>query len=498
MNRAPLSPASALIAHIESLVEDRRILVVGNAERSIAEHLLERGARLVQVLDPDPRRVAQAAAHNSERRVTYAQLTDGSLRDGSYDCAIVEDMNLAEDSARLISGVRRSMSQRGVAFFCAANPESTTGLLGANNEGVDYDELYDAAEASFQSVNMMGQSPFLGYSVAHLGLSHPPEPALDNAYLIAEGEAPDFYIAMCGTEDAISEISFEDMTIVQLPGSRFVEDSEQLHRDRERRTAKRAEALEIELKSLRQSGQASEIEKLTVQLEERDAWIHELEARSQTADARADDAMASMDELEQELESTHGAFVKERDRAGRIEKLQSELETAQSAAAEGAHHSAGLQALEDELNILEEKRASLEGALNDKRRAQERLEKRLAEQEHEIDEMHDHLDEAEDRLKAKLKDTGPGLKEVERDLRGLEEQLQNRGKRVSELEGQLSKLETYAKTLTAELSVDKDSDKGLVTVEELQKVALALAEREADLVEAQWTIGQLKQSAGQN
>ncbi len=500
MNRAPLSPASALIAHIESLIEDRRVLVVGNAERSIAEHLLERGARLVQVLDPDPRRVALAATQNTERRVTYAQLTESSLRDGSYDCAIVEDVNLSDDLLALVSGIRRSMSHRGLAFFCASNPESSTGLLGSSVGGIDYDELYDATEECFQNVSMMGQSPFLGYSIVHLGLEGPPEPSLDNAYLTGEGESPDFYIAVCGSDEAISEISLEDMTIVQLPGRRFVEDSAQIDRDRERRATRHAENLESELASLRGKGQADEVDKLTAELEKRDAWIRQLESRSETADARADDTLAAMDELEQELESTHAAFVEQRERAAHFEKLEDELVRAKNDAAEGAHHSAGLQALEDELDQLDGKRVQLESGLNEKRRGMERLEKRLAEQELEIDELHDQLDNAEDRLTTQLSETsGSNLKEVERDLRGLEDQLRKRGARVAELETQLSQLETFGKTLSVELLARPQSDdQDGASTQELETLAQALAEREADLVAAEWTIGQLKQVSTRN
>lgn len=534
MNRAPLSPSSAFIAHIEPLVDDRRVLVIGNAERSVAEHLLERGARLVQLLDPDPKRIAQAAAQNSERRLTFAQLTKSSLRDGSFDVILVEDVALADDLNELISGIAKTMSSRSLAIFCASNPDATTGLLGASPGTVDYDDLADATEANFEAVWMLGQAPFVGYSVVQLGLDHPPEPALDNAYLAGEGEAPDFYLAICGTEDALAEVSLEDMTIVQLPAVRFVEDSQEIHRDRERRATRRIETLEGEIATLRRKGQDQKIEQLTSELEKRDSWIRQLEGRAESADARADDAESQYEELEQELETAHAALLKVREGSGRVQILEAELAAAQKkaegdvaaakrsaekdlaafkqsaerelvsarkAAEEGAHHAAGLAALEAELTALDAKRASLETALSDRKRAQEKLEKRLAEQEHEVDELHDHLDETEDKLRIaeqKFKENqGPTMDEVERELRGLEAQLKMRGERVSELESQLDKLATFAKTLTAELNA-KAPLGGTASVEDLEAMAKALAEREADLVAAQWTIGQLKQSHHKN
>lgn len=557
MNQAPLSPVSALVAHVESLVADRRVLVVGSADRSVAEHLLERGARLVQVLDPDPKRVAHAAAHNSERRVSYAQFSDHSLRDGSFDLAIVEDIEVSSNLQQLVSGVRRTLGNRGLAVFCARNPEASTGLLGASRGRVDYDTFCDAVEEEFEANIMMGQAPFLGYSVVQFGLEQPPEPALDNAYLNGESDLPDFYIALCGSDESLNELRLEDMSIVQLSAARFVRDNDSAHRDREHRAARRADSLETELRSLRARSDDSQVEKLTAELEQRDSWIRELESRAESADARADDAQAEMERLEQELEDTHATLLHTREDADRavaardaetkkrealeeelksagtsaadqeeidrldeeveevtadlkkalaankrsaaqIAKLEAELAEALAAAKEGEHHSVGREALEEELTILDKKVRSLESTLQDKQRGLERLEKRLVEQEKEIDDLHEQLDDTEDRLhRAKdeiHENTGPTLKEIEQDVRGLEVQLKERGRRIAELESQLRNLELYAKTLKADLDAAHLNDEGQSAPQaEVDALARALAEREADLVAAQWTIGQLKQ-----
>ncbi len=558
MNQAPLSPVSALVAHVESLVADRRVLVIGSADRSVAEHLLERGARLVQVLDPDPKRVAHAAAHNSERRVSYAQFSDSSLRDGSFNLVIVEDIEIGENLPYLVSGVRRSLNQQGVAIFCARNPETTTGLLGASRGRVDYDSFCDAVEDEFDASIMLGQSPFLGYSVVQFGLEQPPEPALDNAYLGGESDPPDYYMAVCGTEEVLASLHLEDMSIVQLPAARFVQDNDTSHRDSELRAARRAESLEAELRHLRSQQGNGRVEELLSELEQRDSWIRQLESRAESADARADDAQAEMERLEQELEDTHSALLNTREDADRAvserdaeiakreeleqappvaatsvaaqeeideledeleevngqlvkaleqlknsqaqtKKLENELALALREAKEGQHHSVGREALEEELTALDKKVRSLESTLQEKQRGQERLEKRLAEQEKEIDDLHEQLDQTEERLtraKDEITDNqGPSLKEIEQDVRGLEVQLKERGKRISELESQLRNLELYAKTLKADLEAAELNDEGqTVPQTEVDTLARALAEREADLVAAQWTIGQLKQA----
>lgn len=545
MNQALLSPISALVAHIEPLVTERRVLVVGNAERSLAEHLLDRGARLVQLLDPDPRRVAQAAAHNGERRLSYAQLTESAVRDGSFDCAVVEDVNLWDNLPKLVSGVARALNPRGVAVFCASNREHTTGLLGATRGSVDYDALVEATEESFEVVSILGQSPFLGYSVVSLELDHPPEPVLDNAYLGGEGETADFYIALCGSADSMAHLDLEEMSIVQLPAARFVENSEKMHRERELRAARRIESLENDLQNARKRGSDKEVERLTRELGEREAWIHKLETRAEAADARADDANGELEELEDELEKTHKLLVslradhkreieklkaesqksaaderelhglraelekarkaesqvkdlqaelkKSQDAARQTNQLRAELEKARAAATEAKHLIAGHEALEEEVTALHEENQKLLANLKDKARAQEKLERRLAETEKELDDLHDQLDEAEDQLAAAKNNTSTvTVSEVERDLVGLEQQLRQRGEHVAQLESQLKKLEIFAKTLTAELIAQKGADGS--DQDEIEALSKALAEREADLVEARWTIGQLQKS----
>lgn len=503
MIRAPLSPACALVAHIEHLVVERRVLVIGNAERSLAEHLVDRGARLVQVLDPEPKRVSSAAANNGERRVTFAQYSDASLRDGSFDLAIIEDVNLVGDLPRLVSNVRRSMNSRGVAIFCATNPNASEGLLGIKPGRVDYEELCDATETEFEAVITLGQSPFLGYSVVQFDLDHPPEPALDNAFLNERADPPDLYIALCGTDEAIESLDLEEMSIVQLPAARFVENSERIHRERELRAARHVANLEKELRALKERGPDGEVERLMKELDQRNAWIKQLESRAESADARADDAEGEVEELEKEIETSHQKLLAESQARARDEKelatLRKQLEQARLAAKESEHQSAGRKGLEEELTALDKQRKDLEVRLEEKGRALERLEKRLAEQEREIDDLHDHLDETDEALaqaRAQLAaSSGPTSEEIDRDLRSLEEQLKNRGKRVAELEEQLKKLEIYAKTLAAEVQTKPNTDSTQVDPGEFERLSRALAEREADLVAAQWTIGQLKQTS---
>lgn len=513
---APLSPVSALLAHVEPLLSGRRVLVVGNAGNSIAPHLLERGARLVQVLDPDSRRVAVAAAQNTERRVTFSQLTPHALRDGSFELALVEDIELADNYQNLVSGIKRSLGNSGLAIFCARNSESTSGLLGSSRGGLSYDDFSATLWDQFEGVSIWGQSPFLGYSIVQFGLEQAPVPVLDNGYVGTEGEPPDLYIAIC--ESSSTTVSLADMSIVQLPSARLLFESETGHREKERRAARRVETLEQELEQLRRQVGSSEVERLVKLLEERDTWIRQLESRAKAGDSRAEDALTDVEDLERELEETQASLLSQRNELAqaqerqvasqkllktaheKVTRLAQELDLAKKHELEITHLSAGRKALEDEINTLAQENGDLKKTVSHQSHTVDKLQKRIAALDVEVDELHKTLDETEDYLRdaedelreAKVRlSQASNTETLEKDVTALERQLTERGQRVIELESQLRKLENYSRTLKAEITaplwVKEDGIQA-----EFEQLARALAEREADLVEAEWTIGQLK------
>jgi len=516
-----LSPTSALLAHVERLIEDSRVLVVGSAEHMLAEHVLDRGARLVQVLDSDPRRVAHAAAHRGQRRVSYAQLTESALRDGSYDCAIVEDVGALADPQRVLLGVRRALSQRGVALLCAPSDEGTSGLLGLQTGSFDLERLEELALRVFEDALLLGQAPFVGYSIVSLSLDGPPEPALDNELLGDAGDQADCYVAVCGSREALARLDFEDMTIVQLPASPALVTSEASHRARAERASQRIRELEGELKALQGSGGSVEIDQLTRRLEERDSWIRELEARARTAEGRAEDADADRERLENDLHTLSHAsdesMMQLRERldeaeriAGRaqketrwaearVAKLEKELEGA-LAAAEAAERGGAGADLEQRVAEAEQEAERARSELSRAHALQTRLQAESAEQEAELEETHHELLEASRLLagaRAELAELRRKAEapppEASTDVMRLEQQLLERGTRVLELEEQLRQADLLTRSLAADLSDAGARGAEPELVERLGALAQTLAEREADLVAAEWTIGELRQ-----
>ncbi|HSC86629.1 MAG TPA: hypothetical protein VLC09_05135 [Polyangiaceae bacterium] len=531
MNRAPLSPTSALVAHAESLLTGGRVLVVGNAESCLAEHLLERGARLVQVLDPDPRRVAQAAAHNAERRVTYAPLLDSSFRDSAFDCAVVEDLATAAQPAELLAGIRRAIGAQGVALVSCSSDEQSSGLLGARRGSLRFARFSEAVHGVFERVLLVAQTPFVGYAVVHLDLEGPPEPALDNGYLTGGADDADFYIAIAGRSEAVEALELEDMTIVQLPAQPSLSDGHKAQRANEARLSRRIETLELELRSVQAQSGADEAEQLRAELSRRDAWIKQLEARAESADERADQAEAELERLEDERASITGEElerlrerlddaerVAERHRKEstwadeRVKKLERELEAAQAEANRGP--SEELRELERGLASERSRCESLVAQLDSERREKQDVERKsgelssqLAEREGRIHHLENQLREGDSRLRgleeraaeqaqraaeqARRLAEAAAAPKTDHELSRLEAQLAERGEAVRELESQLAQLEGYAKTLVAELGARVEPSPTALQ-RELRILSRSLAEREADLVAASWKIGSLE------
>jgi hypothetical protein len=241
-----IEPAIVLAAYAEPVASGRRVLFIGPAISALPARLLERGARLVHVCDPDPVRIAEATAKNRSKDVSFSALADGhfALREGAFDVCIVEDAGIS-DPVALLKKIRRALTARGVAILASLNPETRVPLLPHRPSGVislDYYALYDAVKTEFEHVRMLGQAPFVGYVIADFAPESTPEPSLDTAFLPSGAEEPELFIAVASQQP----VELEAFAVVQLPYRSVVTgaastDSEALRRSR-------GEALELRRK----------------------------------------------------------------------------------------------------------------------------------------------------------------------------------------------------------------------------------------------------------
>lgn len=309
-----LRASAALAAYAEPLLEGRRVIVFGDASSALATQLVERGARLVHVYDPEPSRVAEAATRNTSRNISIAPLSETGLaaREGAFELGIVEDLPSTGPAHSVLKRLRRALGPRGVALIAAPNSEARVRLLtrGRVIDGaLDYYQLYDAVAAEFEHVRMLGQTPFVGFAVVDFAAEDTPEPSLDAGFVPGGAEEPEWFIALA----ASYAIRLDEFAVVQLPAASVLEArnggaiAAEWSREAQRALARTAE-LEAEARELRarvralegKQPDASAVIELRQQLADRDRWIAELEARAAVADARADEAETELEEIQAE------------------------------------------------------------------------------------------------------------------------------------------------------------------------------------------------------
>jgi hypothetical protein len=410
----------ALAAFAEPLVRGRRVAVLGDATLPLGQTLLDRGARLVHVYDPDPGRVAQALASRSGGpSPVVAELTeDLGVRDGAFDFVFVADMPLLGDAPALVRRVSRLLSASGVALFASPNPESERFLLPpspAIEEALGYYDLYDVVSVQFAEVRMLGQAPFTGYSI--VDFSEPdPDVAVDTSVL-DEPEAPEWYVVIASQR----RVDVEAYSIVEIPLSDVargapIEPTTMPYREPPAKPAVKAEpdrdilalteaqtrlaVVSTENEKLRErvaeltsverqlSHASMRVAELERELEEGKTKQSELQAIAARAEARAEAAEGQVLQLRADLEAAREepatprrelASQAERDRADR---LAAELAASQARFQDLERQLAALEpptlrSREEHAKQLAELRASLEAA-NGQRSV---LEKKLEEAE---------------------------------------------------------------------------------------------------------------------
>ncbi|HEY6079898.1 MAG TPA: hypothetical protein VIW29_13885 [Polyangiaceae bacterium] len=343
-----IEPAIVLAAYAEPVINGRRVLFIGPAVSALPERLLERGARLVHVCDPDAVRLAEATAKNRSRELSFSALSDGhfALRDGAFDVCLIEDAGISDPGA-LLKKVRRALAPRGVALIASLNPEVRAPLVPHRRSGavaLDYYALYDAAKAEFEHVRMLGQAPFVGYVVAEFAPEGAPEPSLDTAFVPGGAEEPELFIAVASQQP----IALDAFAVVQLPyrsvisGAASDDDAARRARSAEQAARGKLSELEAELSSERQAVAArdtklreaetrvfardAELLALRQQLESKqqllkaqEKQIAELSAPPPALSSENDESAAELTALEQALT----------ERGEHIRKLERELREAE-------------------------------------------------------------------------------------------------------------------------------------------------------------------------
>jgi SAM-dependent methyltransferase len=451
--------------------------------------LIERGARIVQVCDPNPARVEEAAERLAAPGLAFTPFSDELLqaREGSFDFVLVE--NLAAFEARVVvTRAKRLLAPRGVALFATPNRESTAPLLPPPEPSaapLDYYALYDLAKAEFENVRMLGQAPFVGYAVVDFAPEGAPEPSIDSDFVPRGSEEPELFLALASRH----RVSAPSYVVVQLPMHRVLSRME-----RSPQTA----PLPVPARSPRVA--PSELE---AKLARQEAWILELESRAETADARADAAEERVEALEAELASARSetrpsavdprVLEEAQRRTAEIEagrRRISELEAAVAGHDAARRRAAELEGLVAEHEALGTRLAELEKTLRERdallrerdalvREREATLAKRdvaIADRDRAIQERDARITELE---VEKAPDSGD-------DYEKLEQKLAERGEAIRLLERDLAEAERVGRELVREL--ERGAALGPRDSAVVAELTARLAKSEADGAALAWCL----------
>jgi len=472
MKEGSLTAGAALAAFSEPYVESRRVLVFGSSLSATPRLLVERGARLVQVCDPNPARVEEASERLSAPGLSFTTFSDELLqaREASFDFVLVE--NLAAFEARaVVARARRLLAARGVALFATPNRDATAPLLPPPEPSaapLDYYALYDLAAAEFEYVHMLGQAPFVGYAVVDFAPEGTLEPLIDSEFVPRGSEEPELFLALASRH----RTSVANYAVVQLPMHRVLS-----------RALERAPAAPPPVAARPGRGATGELES---RLERQEAWIHELEGRAEAADARADAAEEELDTLRTELTVARAEKRPAVPDAGEARRQSAELV---AAGEEQRRLAAELAAASDEKRRLA---AELAAAGDEKRRLATRiaeLEATLVEREATILSRdvavldRDRAIAERDEKMAALAVAGGA--DSGDDLAALERQLEDRGRAIRVLEHDLAEAERVGRALVDDLARVRPVESG-ENAAGLDELGAALARAEADRLALAW------------
>ena len=516
----PSSLVDALLVYAEPLASGAHAVVIGDAESSIADRLLELGARGVLVFDPDPARAANAA-RTASRGVTIRPLIDElEVRDGAFDLAVVPDLAELNDARTSIRRLKRAVAKGGaiVAMGRARVADEGEGELPFATElgpaAFAYDELYDAFASELDDVTLVGVVPFRGVVFAELGIEDE-SPAVSVDTRLASTPPPSVFVVVASSSAPAQRKgggTLDPYAIVQVP-------------EVEEGPSEDTVALETAFAAVKLQS-----ELLTSQLDEARERLVVADVRSMEAAARLDRAAAERDAAltrAMELEAVLGAVQQtmaqlERrlleaeqgmlERDDRIAALSAELDAQRSARA-----AAPLVDISEIVTRAERAEEALAQALADIAAREESAATQVDSRVLDIEELVARAEHAEAALALQVADLAHVAEAHAAETAAYEEQLRDRARVIAGLEKELVRREQLVKELVTSLEESREGSAPPITFEaaaplsmppprpdpavveemarlrgKLDELAAEVARREGELTARAWRITELE------
>jgi chromosome segregation ATPase/SAM-dependent methyltransferase len=213
---------------LEETIAGRRILEVGATSGVLAEFLIELGAARVVCAMNDPAIVQECKTRNATRKIDFRYIDSDALPgdDGAFDLVVDFSLSaaLAQGEQFRLTDINRVLSTDGYALSVIENDELANlpaVLPAADEERISYRAFAEALHESFEVVQVYFQSLLLGYFFGAFDLQPEGDGIAPHTGLMQdEPEPASYYFFAFG--NAVPVI--EDVSLVQLPLSRLLQD----------------------------------------------------------------------------------------------------------------------------------------------------------------------------------------------------------------------------------------------------------------------------------
>jgi chromosome segregation ATPase/SAM-dependent methyltransferase len=204
---------------------ERKVLEIGCGDGSGAFFLKNRGAKEVVGIDLEGPGLEMAKQHRQVQGVSFRSFDGQRLDSPESWFDVVVDFSLSvSPGSELLDEIRRVLKPEGYLVTAFQNPGhlSFADLSRAEAaRSTSYEEFISVLQESFSRVTVIGQTPFVGFSVGWLGAEEEDLPLeMDSVLLPEEGEEVAYYLVVCGPES----LSFESQMLVQLPYRDLIQD----------------------------------------------------------------------------------------------------------------------------------------------------------------------------------------------------------------------------------------------------------------------------------
>jgi chromosome segregation ATPase len=436
----------SLVAFLGSIVQGRRVGIVGPASGDVAKRARALGANTV------------VAFGGTGDGVAIRPLSKGAIEafQGRLDVLVIPDA-AAVPFDQVLDEARKTLGQDGVVVVGSRPPGAAAPLEATRTgDGPDYVALEQELAQRFDHVTMVGRGPFVGYLYARIDADDAAV-TLDTRLVPDEAASAEAFIAVAGDR----AIDVDSLALVQIPP---------------------ADVLASRTSVVDTSALEEEVAK-------REAKIKDLEKS-------AAERWVQLQKLENDLRTSEEEGRRARERAVRLAKdLDDEQKRRQRSEIEGQMQRRASEMPSpsaEELRVARERLTVLERDLDAARKETSAAEKRLADVGRELDEsqaaegeLRRQLDVAESRKPAvTAEDHSAEFARLENELRAraeqvnrLEAQIRERDAAVRELAFSLESLQT--RDLAAELLAAKER------VAELSSLNTGLASEANSLLEQQ-------------